>query len=293
MALPTVNNLTDRIRRAVGDYPQVDVLASQVSNTGTTILLSTTASVKLGVPIVMEQELIMPLTGTTLVITCVRGWHGTTGATHASATPILQNPRFGPGTILDALSEAHRMLWPHWFQWVEDEATVVSDQTQADYALPSAFGESGIVTDIEVLYPGLGNYGWTNYRWWKHREGTTAATGSSTTGRTIQFVRVPPVGTYIRMVGLAPFTGDLTAGGTLSTSVLDSAVPALVMYSCHYLMAQAEAKRLGNATAANVGPNASQPGNNQANSQFHLQRFENYCQNHAQRYPRWRTRRVV
>ena len=66
------------------------------------------------------------------------------------------------------MNEGLRQLWPSWFKWVEDETTVViTANTQADYAIPAAFGESGIITSMEVLFPGLANDGWRQFRWFR------------------------------------------------------------------------------------------------------------------------------
>lgn len=287
MALPTINQLHDRVRRGMSDWPAFDACLAQVGNTGTTVAVGLTVgnSVKIGQRIQIDQESLLVTSATSTTATCLRAWDGTTAATHVISTPILIAPRFSSQQVIEALSDANRALWPYWFKWISDETITITNQLQADYALPAGFGTSGIVTDAEVLFPGLTNDGWRPYRRFKHTE------GGATFTRAINLMTVPPVGSVLRLKGIAPYVGELVAGGTLDTTLLDSAVPALVMYACHLLSSAGETQRLNNSTAVNIGSSSSAPGQNQANSQYHLQRFQQYVATHGQRYPRWRTRR--
>jgi hypothetical protein len=194
--------------------------------------------------------------------------------------------RFGPQTVLDAISDGLSALWPYYFQYIEDETLFTTADTQSDYAMPVAFGSSGVVMSMEILLPGLTNDGWRQYRWFRHLEGPN--------GRTLSLIRIPPVSTGIRCIGIAPFDGgDVTAGGSLPSTLPQGAVAALVMYAQHHLASVGEAMRDNDATARNIGPMSTQPGNNQTASQFHYQRFVAYCQQHQMRYPTWRTRRRI
>lgn len=291
MALPTVNALSDRCRRVFGDYPAVDTISAQVANTGTTVnlLVNNVGAYKVGLRVVLDQESFLPFAiagSTTGTLTCFRAWDGTTAATHAANSPVLVGPRFTPQVMLDAISDGLRALWPYFFQYVEDETLTTTADTQSDYAMPAAFGNSGVITAMQILLPGLTNDGWRDYRWFHHLEGAG--------GRTVSLIRIPPVSTKLRLRGLAPFdSGDVVAGGTLPTTLPDAAVAALVMYSQHYLASVGEAMRDNDATARNIGPMSVQAGLNQTVSQFHYQRFVAYCQQHQMRYPQWRTRRKI
>ncbi len=283
-----VNTLADRARRLAGDYPALATLTSSSTTTATAVAVDTPNNFQVGKSIVIDQEMlyVTAVNGTTSgsTLTVVRAWAGSTAQTHASAAPVLINPQFSPAVILDALNEGLRQLWPYWFKWVKDETLVTTGYLQADYDMPAAFGESGIITSMEVLFPGLSNDGWRQFRWFRHLEGTT---------RTVSLIRVPPVSTKLRLIGIAPFTADLDYGGNTDAQLLDSGITALMMYVQHYLQLQAESVRQNATTAKNIGPAGSAPGQHQALSALFMQRFLSYCQTHAQRYPTWRTRRRI
>ena len=291
MALPTVNALSDRIRRVFGDWPAMDTISAQVGNSGTTVNVpvNQVAAYKLGTRFVLDQEMFLPyaVSGTTTgTLTCYRAWEGTTAATHASGTPALVGVRFSPQTVIDAISDGISALWPYYFQYIEDETIGTTADTISDYAMPTVFGSSGIVTSMQILLPGLTNDGWREYRWFKHLEGPN--------GRTLSLIRIPPVGTTLRCIGIAPYDqGDVAAGGSLPSTLPQGAVSALVMYGQHHLASVGEAMRDNSATAKNIGPMSVAAGANQTASQFHYQRFVAYCQQHQMRYPIWRTRRKI
>jgi hypothetical protein len=284
-----VNTLADRVRRAADDWPALDVTTAQAINTATAVAVNVPNNYKVGNTICLDQELlyVSSVNGTTSgsTLTVVRGWRGTTAATHASGVPVLINPMYGPAEILDAMNEGLRQLWPFFFKWVEDETTTLTSDTQADYAIPAAFGESGIITAAEILLPGLTNDGWRTFRWFHHLEGSG--------GRTISLRRIPPVSTKLRLIGIAPFTTDLAYGGNTDAQLLDSGVTALTMYAHHYLQLIAESRRQNSSGAKNLGVAAVQAGQHQALSGVYLQRFQQYVQQHGQRYPTWQTRRRI
>jgi hypothetical protein len=280
-----VNALHDRVRRAIGDYPAFDVTTSAPNTAAATFTSANTAAYQVGQTIAIDQEQMFVTAVGATSISVTRGWRGSTAASHATSTPVLLSPQFGPQDILDALNEGLRAIWPYFFKWVEDETVSTTSDLQADYAMPTAFGESGLVTDMEILMPGLTNDGWRGFRWFRHLRGAN--------GNTISLVRIPPVGTKIRMKGLAPFNQDLAYGNFTDIQLIDSGVPALVIYAQHYLLQQREANRVVNTKAANLLPAGAPAGQNVALSQFHYQRFISYCQAHQQRYPKWRTRRAM
>lgn len=295
----TLFDLNNRIRRALGDYQPIDTLGfALVTGTTTSVTPTTIGNYSVGDRLVIDQELMFVTAVGTSTLTVVRGFDSITGAgvgvgqKHSANAPVLVNPRFNPADILDAINEAVRMLYPYWFKWVEDESLATTSDLQADYALPAAFGESGFVTSMEILMPGLSNDGWRRFRWFHHFRGTSAST--------ISLIRIPPVSTKLRLIGVAPFTGDFawdadptTTLATLTTGMIDSAVPAIIMYCLHYLHLQAEAQRDQQASAKNIGGAAVVGGLSQQVSAYHLQRFQNYCATHAQRWPTWQTRRRV
>lgn len=295
----TLYELNNRIRRGLGDYMPVDTLSVALTTaTTTTVTPTNIANYTVGQFLVIDQEAMFITAVGVSTLSVVRGYDNLSGAgvgagqKHAANAAILINPRFTPSIILDAINEGIRALWPSFFKWVEDETLTTTSDLQADYAMPAAFGESGIVTSMEILMPGLSNDGWRRFRWFHTLRG-----GSSTT---ISMIRIPPVTTKLRLIGIAPVTGDLswdadptTATQSLPTGLIDSAMPALVMYAFHYLFAQAEAQRTNQANAKNIGGAAVGAGANQTTSQYHYQRFQQYCAVHAQRWPNWQTRRRV
>lgn len=280
-----VNTLGDRARRAIGDYPAFDVTTSAPNTAAVSFTSGNTAAYQIGQTVVIDQEQMFVTAVGASSISVTRGWRGSTAASHNTGAVVLFNPQFGPADILDAMNEGLRALWPYFFKWVEDETVSTTSDLQADYAIPAAFGESGIITDIEILMPGLTNDGWRGFRWFRHLRGAG--------GNTVSLQRIPPVTTKLRMKGLAPFTTDLAWGGNTDAQLIDSGVPAIVIYAQHYLLQQREATRVVTNRASNLLPAGAPAGQNTALAQFHYQRFQAYCQSHQQRYPKWRTRRAM
>ncbi len=263
----------------------MDVITSSPNTAATSFTSANTAAYKVGNVLAIDQELFFVTAVGATSITVSRGWRGSTAASHTSGAAVLFNPRFGPAEILDALNEGLRALWPFFFKRISDETITTTADTQADYALPTSFGESGFVTHMEMLFPGLSNDGWRPYRWFRHFESSSV--------RTISLIRIPPVGTKLRLIGITSFTTDLTYGGNTDTGLKDPGVAALIIYAQHYLTLISESQRLNSNGSVNLGAGANPMGANQQLSQYHLTRFQNWCQQHGQRYPTWRTRRRI
>jgi len=287
-----VNTLIDRVRRSIRDYPAKDALFSPMDTPDTVVTVTNpTAGYAPGKVIVIDQEAMFVTSvatgnGPGATFTVNRGWLGTAPATHTAGAPVLIDVRYSPQDVLDALNEGVRQLWPYFFQWVEDETTVSTSDLRGDYPIPPAFGASGIITSMEFLFPGLANDAWRRFRWFRHLEG-------SISGRLFTLIRIPPVGTKIRCIGIAPYVDDLAFGGTTDPSMLDSAITAIVMYARFQLKMTDEAGRENTATAKNIGPAAVQGGANLALAQVYQKQWQDYCVQHAQRWPAMQTRRRI
>lgn len=286
MGAIAVNTLISRVQRAVGDFRTAafDICSVSTATTDAYITPTNVANFQTGRSIVIDQEELFVTAVNASTIAVTRGWNGSSAQSHASGAAILFAPEYGPQDYLDALNEGQRMLFPYFFKRVVDNTLSITGVQQADYAMPSVFGEMGRVTTMKILEPGLKNDGWRTYRRFETVRGAS--------GTTLHFTGpVPYLGTQIQLEGIAAFDTDLTVGGTTDAEMIDRAATAMVIYAQHFLLLQSEARRNRQATSKNTQPNATAPGAQSNLANVHLQRFEAYCQVHAQPWPPMYTRR--
>jgi hypothetical protein len=270
--MASVNTLIDRLRRRMRDWSAIDVSTAQITNVATVLPVSDGTLYRAGDKVVLDQEM-MYITGVaTNSLTVRRAYLGTTAATHVTASTVLMN-------------QGLRELWPYFFKRVED-TSLISVINQQDYAMPAAFGESGRVLRIRYLEPGGTPNMERELRNFEHRRGvggsanTIAVTGVSFVG-----------GCTLRLIGLAPFTTDMAFAGVTDTSLIDSGVEALVMYAEYYLKSADEYERERTRGAKGVGGSAVPAGASASAADRALAKFTRYCQQHAQPWPNFYTRR--
>ena len=66
-------------------------------------------------------------------LTCLRGWNGTTAATHTSSETVYRDPTYGYKQISDALTVALNRLWP--YAWKTEAAALTPLSTTIWYNL--------------------------------------------------------------------------------------------------------------------------------------------------------------
>jgi len=288
--MASVSALLSRARRLAGDYPQRDALAAQLSNAATALPVAEGGNWAVGDVVTVDAEdlYVSAVLGTGAnTLTVVRGWSGTTAATHASGAILLQNAKASGQDVLDGLNEGLRNLWPYFFkQSISDGTLTVTANAQADYAMPAPFSNNqSRILRCQLLPSGGLNDEWKEYR----RFETIRGSG----GVTLHFTgAAPEVGSKVRVIGLVNFATDMDlTTNTTDTELPDRAIPALVMYAVHYLLLQFESKRLEIRGAQNIGPAAVAAGANMGLSGVWLQKFRDYCQSNGQPWPQFSTRR--
>lgn len=275
----------------LSDWPQQDTVQSQQGTASTTLVISQGGNFSNNSVIVIDQEMeyVVTVPGTgTQTLTVTRAFRGTSAQTHAVGAGVLVNPLYSPQDILDGLNEGLRQLWPYYFKRVfSTGALTVSTANVAEYALPTPFDKSlSRVMRVSLLNSGGQPDMWRDYRRFEIIRAGNAA------GATLHFTGpAPELGTQIRLHGVAAFETDMAFGGATDTDLPDAAIPALVMYACHYCLLQTEARRLLRTGASNVGTSSSPPGAQTQLSTVWLNKFVAYCQKNAQAWPSSYTRR--
>ena len=102
-----VTKTKSKLMGAVG-RDKINTLATTCNSSTTSIVLTYTpgAEIVAGVIIEIDYEQMMVVSNTTVTLTVIRGWNGTTAASHTSSTVVYVEPRFPRQAILDeAISE--------------------------------------------------------------------------------------------------------------------------------------------------------------------------------------------
>jgi hypothetical protein len=102
-----VTKTKSKLMGAVG-RDKINTLATTCDSSTTSIVLTYTpgAEIVAGVIIEIDYEQMMVVSNTTVTLTVIRGWNGTTAASHTSSTVVYVEPRFPRQAILDeAISE--------------------------------------------------------------------------------------------------------------------------------------------------------------------------------------------
>ena len=102
-----VTKTKSKLMGAVG-RDKINTLATTCNSSTTSIVLTYTpgAEIVAGVIIEIDYEQMMVVSNATVTLTVIRGWNGTTAASHTSSTVVYVEPRFPRQAILDeAISE--------------------------------------------------------------------------------------------------------------------------------------------------------------------------------------------
>ena len=102
-----VTKTKSKLMGAVG-RDKINTLATSCNSSTTSIVLTYTpgAEIVAGVIIEIDYEQMMVVSNSTVTLTVIRGWNGTTAASHTSSTVVYVEPRFPRQAILDeAISE--------------------------------------------------------------------------------------------------------------------------------------------------------------------------------------------
>ena len=232
----TATTLVQRVRRFLGDWPELDTISASVSSSGTSLTVVTDATTRYAPnwSIQIDQEVMRVTATAATTLTVQRGIRGSTAVTHASGATILIRPQFSDIEILDSLNAGIDATFPFFYKPVLD-TSLTTDGSSYEYTVPSGLTW---LSKVETKESGSPYYyridGWTVKR---------AATP------TLQFA-TPPIQGTLRLHGWGPLP-QLTG----FSDSLDAMWPAwgddpLVEYAAQRLLMSAESQRV----RLNAGP---------------------------------------
>ena len=117
--MATANTMIDRVTKAFNRNDNADVLATTVNNSVTSIAYTGILPAwGIGTIVEAEQELMMVQSVDTSLktATVVRGWLGTTKASHEAGIPLYINPRVSRDDILDLFNDCLTAIYPNIYK---------------------------------------------------------------------------------------------------------------------------------------------------------------------------------
>jgi hypothetical protein len=263
----SATTLIQRVRRYVGDWPDLDVTTASLSNSVTTATVADTSIYGVNWLIQLDQEVLRvktaPSSGTSLTV--ARGMQGTTAASHANSTSVLLRPAYTDQQILDSLNAGIDATFPYFYQPVQD-TSLLPNGTTYEFTVPNLTSPSQpipFITRIDLKVTGDTAYRQIDGRW-EIRRGSTPV---------IKF-RSPPAPGTLRVYGFGPFA-QLAFTDTLPSLWPSWGEDPLVEFAAQRLLMNSEAAR----TRHDVGPRddreaAQRQGGAAATAGQILQRFQ-------------------
>lgn len=241
--MSTVGALVNRVMgewlRPAGEQPLIAFVNAAVDDTTTSIpvdatslsvdergLLSPGVTVEIGRELVLIKDI--AISGVVYTLTVVRGWSGTTAASHAQGDPAIVAPDVHRDAVFQAVAMEVLALWPTL--WATTTIEVTSDSGYVEVPADVASTES--------------------YRW---QDGTTWRPGGvrllrnftpSNTGKAVQFIDVPK-GKTGYLTYRRKFTRPTTEAETLADlGVEDDWHEIIVLGAASRCVAQMDPSRL-------------------------------------------------
>jgi len=157
--MATLADLQQRVKnnlysQAPHEHPFVTLLNESgfdASETNVTLDTGMGASFVTGDVLEIEDEQMYVVSVSSDILTVIRGWNGTTGATHNQNTPMYKNPRFTQQMLEDYILEVVNSFedWGvHGFG--TGSGTLVATQTYYDITESDVLEEFGV---LQVYYP--------------------------------------------------------------------------------------------------------------------------------------------
>jgi len=262
----SATTLVQRVRRFVGDWPDLDVTTASLTNSATTVTVADTSIYGTNWLIQLDQEIMRvktaPSLGTSLTV--ARGMQGTTAVSHSNSTSVLSRPAFSDQQMLDALNAGIDATFPYFYQAVED-SSLIPDGMTYEFAVPNLASPSQpipYITKIDLKVSGDLSYRQVDGRW-EIRRGSAPV---------IKFRSPPAIGT-LRVYGFGPFS-HLGFTDSLPTLWPSWGEDPLVEFAAQKLLMSSEVAR----TRHDVGPldnrdSANRQGGASAAAGQLLQRF--------------------
>lgn len=264
----SATTLIQRVRRFVGDWPDLDSIAADITNTGALQFNMSVADSSIygrGWLIQVDHEMMRIATivnsGT---ITVTRAVQGTTAASHASGSTILVRPAWGDQQILDSLNAGVDATFPYYYQAVSD-VSLTADGSTYEFAVPNMPNTSvpiPYLSKIEIKISGDPAYRLAP-RWEVRRSSTPI----------IKFKSMAAPGS-IRVHGFGPFT-QLAFTDSLNALWPVWGDDVLIEYAANRLLLSGEAWRSRQDTGAKDDrQNANPPGGSMQLANQLLNRFQ-------------------
>lgn len=260
------STLIQRTRRLLRDWPETDVTTASIASGGTTLTVADTTQYFVNERIEIGDEVLRVTalaTGTTLTVQ--RAMRGSTQASHAQSSTVLQNPGFYAVEILDELNNGLDACFPLLYRPVAREYTG-SDGTTYEWNLPTM---SGLSVAIPYLYEiEVKESGDVAFR----RDDAWEVVRSE--NPFVRFRRAPTSGSTLRLRGFGPFTHLTASTDTLDTYFPLQAEGLLPMFAASQLLASGEAGRVRvDVGAIDQREQANRTGASMSASSSLLQRF--------------------
>jgi len=232
----SATTLVQRVRRFLGDWPELDTASASISAGGTSLTVATDATTRYAQNwlIQVDQEMMRVSAVAATTLTVVRGARGTTAASHASGSTILVRPGFSDQDILDSVNAGIDATFPFFYKPILD-TSLTADGSSYEYTVPTGLTW---LSKVEIKESGSPYY----YR----IDGWTVKRAASPV---LQFA-TPPIQGMIRCHGFGPLP-QLTG----FSDSLDTLWPAwgddpLVEYAAQRLLMSSESQRV----RLNAGP---------------------------------------
>lgn len=223
--------LIQRVRRFLGDYPDLDILQTGMLATGSSVIVedSTRYAVNWYIQIGSEMMRVSALPNNT-TLTVQRGARGTTAFSHTAGDPILIRPAFSDLEILDALNGGISASYPYFYK--DDlDTSITTDGSSYEYTtVPSGIR---MLSKVETKESGSPYY----YR----IDGWTVKRGGGTV--TLQFA-TPPIQGTLRLWGYGPFPALASSSDNLDTQWPSWGEDILLEYAAQRLLMSSEARRV-------------------------------------------------
>jgi hypothetical protein len=254
----TLDTLVVRTRRFLRAYPAAqDALTVSITNSATTITIANTAltAVHQTLEVDYETMLVTSISNTTTA-TVIRGYRGSTPATHAANAPVLIRPGYDAVEIIDALNESKDSMYPYVYRPVLDTSLTPNNITY-EFTVPNMPGTYGgdtipipLISRIDLLVTGDVSY--KRVDTWRIQRAATPL---------IVFRRAPVQGT-LRIHGFGPFPDLTAATDTVDPLFPKNAERVLPIGAAVALLGSGEAGRSRNDTGARDDREAAnKPGN--------------------------------
>ena len=226
------STLIQRCRRFMGDYGPTDTLTVSLSASATSFSVSDSSLFSARWTVQVDSELMYTRgTPTSTTVNVMRGYQGTTAASHANSSTLTIQPAFTDNEYLDALNEAIDASFPLLYQRVQDES-LSAVATTWEYTIPNLNGVP-IPFISKVWVKETGDLVFREKRDWSVIRGATPK---------LIFDR-SETGT-IRLDGFGPFVSFSTTSSTTSAQWPQNADNYLVEYACQRLLTSGEARRV-------------------------------------------------